>query len=1003
MSEPEAGPVCWLASTRSRTPVRWLIMVLVAAFALFAHTSAFAQIRSVTPPRRDTTLRTRADTLRRDSTTRDSTKQKELIKWNPTDSVMQALIARPGYEATKYQGDRVVFNVQSKTLNLVGKHAGVDRGQSLLVADTITYNDSTKILIARGDTNVLRDPTQGTADVVSRGRMAYNVELHRGLVTNITTSIQETGQEWHVGGADAAFVSDTTRGRETAFYVRNGSITSCDDSIPDYHFQSKEIKMVSKNIMVARPAVLYSGEVPVMWLPFIFQDMRSGRRSGVITPRFGVSELFRNSPTYRRHVENLGYYFAISDYMDAQFAVDWRSGARASSGDPGYVRLNGEMQYRWLDRFMSGSLAMSRLAQRDGTGTTNLSWQHSQDFSQETHLTANINYVTNTFVQRTTTFNPNQVLATIHSQVNYSTMLGPAQLSLGGSREQHPGRGQVDQTFPQFSLSSPVISLTKWLDWNPTFNFQTDQHLNIDQVGEFPFRFFTNAQGLQDSTKLNRSQHSTTAGFTTPLKIAGFSWNNSFRLDDNVDKDPKTFLVVDPVDSTKNTSRVFAENFLTNIDWQTSFDMPSLLHGSLNLAPSLSFQNVDGQHGFWVRSNLSGGQFVHQSKRATGGLTASPTLYALFPGFGNVSRFRHSITPIITFSYAPTGSLSNEYLAATNTSRQNFLGSLPQKRITLGLSHVLEAKMKSSDTSSTAEARKLKILSMNLSPLTYDIERARKTHRSGFSTSTLQSDVTSDLIPGFRGSVEYSLYQGDVLSDTARFKPFRDRMDASFSLNGQSGIIGVLTRLFGKAVPEKNPQMESVEPKPDDALANQIASSPVAGITARDRQYSVPTTQGWQATFNYSWSRQRPPTGNGVKLQQHLADQCIPLQAQNPFAFDLCVQQANAAESNTLPLGSGLAGSPFIIVPPQSNLGSQMTFHLTPKWSGSWGTNYDFQAHKFGTQNVTLQRELHDWRAIFTFVQAPNGNFAFTFFIALSAEPDLKFNYDKSTYRPITR
>ena len=64
-----------------------------------------------------------------------------------------------------------------------------------------------------------------------------------------------------------------------------------------------------------------------MWLPFIFQDMRSGRRSGVLTPRFGVSEMFRNSPTYRRHLENLGYYFAINDYMDAQVALDWRSGA----------------------------------------------------------------------------------------------------------------------------------------------------------------------------------------------------------------------------------------------------------------------------------------------------------------------------------------------------------------------------------------------------------------------------------------------------------------------------------------------------------------------------------------------------------------------------------------------------------------------------------------------------------------------------------------------------
>jgi hypothetical protein len=155
-----------------------------------------------------------------------------------------------------------------------------------------------------------------------------------------------------------------------------------------------------------------------------------------------------------------------------------------------------------------------------------VSWQHSQDFSQDTHLTANINYVTNTFIQRTTTFNPAAVLATISSQANYSTKMGPASLSLGGSRSQHPGRLEVDQTFPVFSISSPTIGVTKWLDWTPTFSYQTTQQLNIDQAGEFTYRFFTNPNGLPDSTRLRRNTRQTSSGFGTPLKIAGFSWAN---------------------------------------------------------------------------------------------------------------------------------------------------------------------------------------------------------------------------------------------------------------------------------------------------------------------------------------------------------------------------------------------------------------------------------------------------------------------------------------------
>jgi sec-independent protein translocase protein TatC len=1000
----EAEEIAAEPAAKSSAVPRSLYVLLVACL-LLPNGAVFAQVRGAPMPRPQA-AKPRPDTLHRDSTA-DSTRSKDLIKWTEADSVMKVLMSRQGYSATRYQADRVVFDARTRLLNLKGKKAGVERDQTVLVGDSIVYNDSTKIIVARGDTVILRDPARQAADVIAHGRMAYNVALHRGCVTNISTSI-ESGQQWFVEGADACFVqdttrfvTDTTRGRETAFYARNASITSCDDSIPDYHFQSREVKMVSKNIMVARPAVLYIGEVPIMWLPFIFQDMRSGRRSGVLTPRFGVSELFRNSPTYRRHVENIGYYFALSDYMDAEFALDWRSGARSTIGDPGWVRLNGELQYRWLNRFVSGRIGMFRHALFDGTTNTGLSWQHSQSFSEATHLTANINYVTNTFVQRTTSFNPATVLASITSSASYDTKIGLAALSLGGDRSQHPGRGEVNQTFPTFSLSAPTIGVTKWLDWTPSFNFNTTEDLHLDQVGEFTYRFFTNANGLPDSTKLDRNHRVTSSRFDTPIKIAGFSWTNSFTLNDELVDAPQTIVVFDPTDSAKKTSRVFARSYLTKIDWQTGFGLPALLHGSLNLSPSVSFQNVDGSNGFWVRSHLSGGQFVHQSKRPTVSLSASPTLFALFPGFGPVSRFRHSITPQISFSYAPAGNLSTEFLQATNRSRQSFLGSLAQNQISLGLSHVLEAKLKTTDTSSTAEPKKIKILSMNFSSLAYDVERARKTHRSGFVTPNISSDFNSDLLPGFRASVGYSLYQGDVMSDTARFKPFRETINASFNVNSQSGIFGVLTRVFGKAVPEKNPQIERPDQSADDALASRVANTPVAGITQRNRQYEVPQTQGWEANFTFSSNRQRPPTGNGIVLNQDLTIQCAPLQP-NPIVYQQCLEQAAANASNAVPVTTGILGSPFIRTPPRDNLQSQMTFHLTPKWAGSWGTNYDFQAHKFGSQQVSLQRDLHDWRAIFAFTQAPNGNFAFSFFIALKAEPDLKFNYDKSTYRPIS-
>jgi len=974
--------------------MRWHCVLLVSAVLLPVASNVGAQVRSVVPMPRDS-LRGRPDTTRVDSLARDTTGVRELVRWNESDSVMKALMARQGYSATRYQGNKVVFNAQTRTLELEGAPSAVGRDQTLLVADSIRYNDSTKLIFARGDTVVLRDPRQAASDVIALGQMTYNVGTRRGSVTNISTSM-ETGQTWYVRGRAASYdLGDTTTVGRASFYVQNGTITSCDDPNPDYHFQSKEIKLVSKNILVARPAV------PVMWLPFIFQDMRSGRRSGMLTPRFGVSELFRNSPTYRRHAENLGYYFAISDYMDAELSFDWRSGSRPSDGDPGWVRFNGRWQYRWLNRFLSGGLAMGHHAQRDGSTNTSLSWNHSQSFSQATSLTTNINYVTNTSVQRTTTFDPRQVLATIRSDANYSTAFGETRVSLGGNRTQFPGRKMVTQSFPNLNVSTPTVAVTSWLDWTPAFTLQNSQELNIDSPGEFTHRLLApNPDGTRDSVPLKRDSRTSSVSLGTPFKIRGFDINVSVRASDVETNYPQTVTLLNPADTAQRIPTVFARRFRSEVDWTARFSLPGFSQGKLNIGPYLSFDNVDGGP-YFLRTELSGGRYVHQSKRISAGIGASPTLFALIPGFGPVTRFRHAITPGLSYSYAPRAKVSDEYLAASNTNPLTYLGANAQSMITLTLSHVLEAKLANRDTSASAEPRKVKVLAMNFTGLAYDLERARATGRSGFATDRFGYTVTSELLPSFSGSVNYSLYEGDIRSDTARFKPYRESIEASFTLNGQSGIFAAINRIFGRAVRQPTPSIERVTPSADDAQANAVASTPSAGAAVRNRQVGIPQTRGWQAQFSFSSSRQRPPTGNGRVQEWDPALLCEYLRPF-PFSYDLCIQEQSSNPTGGVPPLETTAGGTFYRVPPRENLRSQMSFNITPKWSASWGTNYDFTARKFGSHDVTLQRELHDWNAVFSFNQAPNGNFAFSFFIALTAQPDLKFDYNKQTYRPTT-
>ncbi|MEO8576276.1 MAG: putative LPS assembly protein LptD [Gemmatimonadales bacterium] len=978
--------------------------VVVVLLALLAAGSAGAQVKPVRPPAPtlprnplDTTLRrdaTRPDSSRADSIRADSTRQKELIKWLLPDSITTALMTRPGYDVTRYQGVKVTFNAKQRTLYLEGDPAGVSRGVTILVGDTITYNDSTKVVFAKGDTLILRDPSRGNSDVVALGQMTYNVESRRGTVTNISTAV-ESGETWYVFGAAAGFVNDTTGGKRTAFYARNGSITSCDDAVPDYHFQSKEIKLISKNILVARPAVLYIADVPVFWLPFIFQDMRSGRRSGIVTPRFGINEIFRNSPSYRRHIENLGYYFAFSDFMDTQVTLDWRSGANTSDNDPGWLKLNGEWRYRWLDRFLTGRLGLSRMWQRDGDRNFAVSWAHQQDFSQTTHLTTDINFVKNTNLQRRTTFDPRQVLATIQSHASYQQQIGPASFSLGGSRRQYSGRKDVSQDFPNFSISTPTLALAKWLEWTPALNITNQEQLKVDRNGEFAYRYRFQNGVVRDSIRATGDSRVSALNFNTPIKIFGFSLQNTVRVSDQENNNPVRIPVINQDDPSQTTDRVFARTFSTEVDWQTSFGLPQFFSGSLKVSPSVGLTNVD-PHAYWVRTEQTGGRYVHQSKRLFYGLSSSPTVFGLFPGIGSISRFRHTISPVISYSYAPAAEVSREFLRALNTDPRGYLGSLASNQVTLQISQVLEAKMKSKDTASALEGRKVKLVGLGFSPLSYDFERKRKTGKSGFTTDNFSTEFNSDLLPGFRAGVQYSLFQGNPLSDSAKLKPFRTGIDASFSLNGSSGIFGVLTRIFGRAVPSLTPQVERLGQGSTDALEQRVASTPVAGAQIRNDTYGMPNTQGWQASFTFSSSRQRPPVGNGTVVTIDPRDLCRNFSG---IVYDLCIEQQSTNPTGAEQPGRLTAGGPFIRQPSRENITSQMSFHVTPKWAASWGTTYDFRERQFASQSVSLQRELHDWRSIFAFTRSPNGNFSFNFYIALKAQSDIKFNYDKQTYR----
>jgi hypothetical protein len=638
------------------------------------------------------------------------------------------------------------------------------------------------------------------------------------------------------------------------------------------------------------------------------------------------------------------------------------------------------------------------MALRNGTTNTSWTWNHNQDFSKNTKLTARLNWVQNTQIQRNTTVNPMAANATIRSQLNYQTKIGPASINVGGSRVQYPGRPQVDMDFPQLNVTTGTLEAGP-LAWTPSLRLAVSGSSRIDQGLQFPFVYNARQGGGLDSSRFNASRRNMQFGFETPLKLWDFQWQNSFTVTEQFRDYPEQREIVGVRDTSQRSIRVFARTFETNVDWTTSFNLPRFFQGTWNISPSVSVANVD-QGGLFVRTERSGGKWVSQSKRLSYAVSASPTLYAMLPGLGPVSTLRHSITPSISYSYSPTASVSDEYLAAIGRSRVGYLGALMQNRVSLNLATSLEAKLRAAADSEPDQGRKIKLLSLNFSPLSWDFARADSTG-NGFTERQFAISARTDLLPGLDFRTSYDLFQGDPLSDTATFSPYRTDMGVTFSLNGQSAIFGFLARLLGKSPVIDSASMSASRTGDQENITRQSRQMNAAGGGAmRGMQMSLPESgQGWNLSLQYNAARQRAPRGDGLIIEADPARLCEGFRNQGILAYERCITNAQTSPPTGIGTGQSAIGAPFVRQPPVQGVNANMSFGITQNWSAQWSTQYDVVRARFASQQIGLQRQLHDWNAVFSFSQTPTGSFAFNFFIALKAQPDLKFNYDRQTYR----
>ncbi len=376
---------------------------------------------------------------------------------SPTDSLKNALdslqAATPSgidsivaYSAT----DSIVYSLASKTMFLYGE-AAIKYKELALKAEHIDINWNTSILNAQGipDTSdTSKSGYHGLPDLVDAGesyngtKIAYNFRTKRGKIDIGTTEMDQG----YYRGEKIKKVS------EDVLFVADGRYTTCDLSHPHYYFASPEMKVILKDKIVARPIYLYISDVPVLALPFGIFPTERGRRSGIIGPAYGES-------ARGRYLLHLGYYWAISDYMDINFRGD------------GYTKgtwvLYSDFRYALRYNF-GGGISASFGKKIDGergdpsyqnTKEFNIHWGHNQDFDPTTRLVVDFTLSSSSYYQNTSYLLSDLLRQKIYSNATLTKSWEgtPNSLTLNVRRTQDlrplPGGLEIEDVLPSLSFS----------------------------------------------------------------------------------------------------------------------------------------------------------------------------------------------------------------------------------------------------------------------------------------------------------------------------------------------------------------------------------------------------------------------------------------------------------------------------------------------------------------------------------------------------------------------
>src|SRR5262245_41011316 len=180
-------------------------------------------------------------------------------------------------------------------------------GETLIIADRITYNKVTSDVLAEGNVYLVEQGQRLTGEVLE-----FNYKTRRGVMSD-PTAFTNTTPDGTTVVIDALRADKTG---EDTYNLEHAVLTACQDKSPKWSFTARRARVRLDHRAKVYNAFFRIKNIPVFWVPYASISIsKKDRSSGFLTPSSGSSSI-------KGRTLHLGYFQTLGRSADVLVRTD---------------------------------------------------------------------------------------------------------------------------------------------------------------------------------------------------------------------------------------------------------------------------------------------------------------------------------------------------------------------------------------------------------------------------------------------------------------------------------------------------------------------------------------------------------------------------------------------------------------------------------------------------------------------------------------------------------